>query len=112
MRMSAIVKVSGLITMPALPEAIPVPFCRKAYWPVSMAKRDGVQVAAEQCATHAGTLDDELALLVVHGILHVLGHDHAAADDAAAMRGREAALLRDLHWHGAPPVGFRHDHAD
>ena len=26
---------------------------------------------------HAGTYDDELALLVVHGILHVLGHDHA-----------------------------------
>ena len=24
-----------------------------------------------------GTVDDELALLVVHGILHVLGHDHA-----------------------------------
>src|SRR4051794_38086723 len=30
-------------------------------------------VAAEQAATHAGTTDDELALLVVHGVLHVLG---------------------------------------
>ena len=28
-------------------------------------------VAASQFADHAGTLDDELALLVVHGILHV-----------------------------------------
>ena len=34
-------------------------------------------VAAEQASSHAGTLDDELALLVVHGILHVVGHDHA-----------------------------------
>ena len=34
-------------------------------------------VAAEQAPSHAGTLDDELALLVVHGVLHVLGHDHA-----------------------------------
>ena len=32
-------------------------------------------VAAAQAPEHAGTLDDELALLVVHGILHVLGHD-------------------------------------
>ena len=34
-------------------------------------------VAADQAPAHAGTLDDELALLVVHGVLHVLGHDHA-----------------------------------
>ena len=36
-------------------------------------------VARAQAPTHAGTLDDELALLVVHGVLHVLGHDHAEA---------------------------------
>ena len=43
-------------------------------------------VAAGQFAEHAGTLDDELALLVVHGILHVLGHDHAEPDETALMR--------------------------
>ena len=43
-------------------------------------------VAADQAPTHAGTLDDELALLVVHGVLHVLGHDHAEPDEAALMR--------------------------
>ena len=43
-------------------------------------------VAADQAAEHAGTLDDELALLVVHGILHVLGHDHAEPDETAVMR--------------------------
>ena len=56
-------------------------------------------------AAHAGTLDDELALLVVHGVLHVLGHDHAAADDAAAMRVRELALLQRHHWRGAVHPG-------
>jgi len=56
-------------------------------------------------------LDDELALLVVHGVLHVLGHDHVDAADATAMRERERALLRAHHWHGAAPIGFRQEHA-
>jgi len=68
-------------------------------------------VAARQAPTHAGTLDDELALLVVHGVLHVLGHDHAGDDDTARMRDRERALLEALHWHGPAPAGFRQDHA-
>ena len=33
-------------------------------------------VAARNAPTHAGSYDDELALLVVHGVLHVLGMDH------------------------------------
>jgi probable rRNA maturation factor len=67
-------------------------------------------VAAVQFPEHAGTLDDELALLVVHGVLHVLGHDHAAPDEAALMRGREVALLVEHHWRGPAPAGFRQTH--
>jgi len=66
-------------------------------------------VAARQAPDHAGTVDDELALLVVHGILHVLGHDHAEAAPAAAMRERELALLEAHHWHGPAPAGFRQE---
>lgn len=66
-------------------------------------------VAAANASTHAGTLDDELALLIVHGVLHVLGHDHAAPDDMARMRGRELAHLAALHWNGPAPAGFRQD---
>lgn len=51
------------------------------------------EVAAAQAAEHAGTFDDELALLVVHGTLHVLGWDHAEPDEALAMQQREAELL-------------------
>ena len=40
---------------------------------------------------------DELALLVVHGTLHVLGHDHAGAADEATMRARERDLLARFH---------------
>lgn len=67
-------------------------------------------VAAAQFADHAGTLDDELGLLVVHGILHVLGHDHAEPDETALMRACELDLLERFHWHGAAPSGFRQTH--
>lgn len=66
-------------------------------------------VAAANAPAHAGTLDDELALLVVHGVLHVLGHDHAASDDTARMRDRELDHLTALHWNGPAPAGFRQD---
>ena len=66
-------------------------------------------VAQLQAAEHAGALDDELALLVVHGILHVLGYDHDQPDETAAMRGRELALLEAHHWNGPAPTGFRQD---
>lgn len=68
-------------------------------------------VAAAQCADHAGTLDDELALLVVHGVLHVLGHDHADDGERARMQARERELLEAHHWHGPAPARFRQDHA-
>lgn len=67
-------------------------------------------VAADQAAGHAGTLDDELALLVVHGVLHVLGHDHAEPGETAVMRERELDLLQRHHWAGPAPVGFRQAH--
>ena len=54
-------------------------------------------VAARQAPEHAGSYDDELALLVVHGVLHVLGMDHAEAGEAAAMQARERELLDRYH---------------
>lgn len=54
--------------------------------------------AAEQAPAHAGaghdgSLGDELALLVVHGVLHVLGYDHQSDSDATVMQARERQLL-------------------
>lgn len=66
-------------------------------------------VAAAQAPEHAGTLDDELALLVVHGVLHVLGYDHDEPAALATMRARELALLEAFHWHGPAPAGFRQE---
>jgi probable rRNA maturation factor len=63
-------------------------------------------VAAANAPEHAGSVDDELALLVVHGVLHVLGHDHAEVDETAHMRARERSVLEACHWHGPAPASF------
>ena len=44
-------------------------------------------------ASAAIPFDDELALLVVHGVLHLLDYDHAEAEEATVMRRREQELL-------------------
>ena len=46
---------------------------------------------------HDGSVEDELALLVVHGVLHLLGMDHAEDDEAEAMETRERELLEKFH---------------
>ncbi|HVV37464.1 MAG TPA: rRNA maturation RNase YbeY [Acidimicrobiales bacterium] len=54
-------------------------------------------VAARNAPEHAGTYDDEIALLLVHGILHLLGMDHIEEADAEKMEARERELLAEFH---------------
>jgi probable rRNA maturation factor len=54
-------------------------------------------VARRNAPDHAGTYDDEMALLVVHGILHILGMDHVDNEEAEAMEQRERELLELFH---------------
>jgi probable rRNA maturation factor len=39
------------------------------------------------------SLRDELRLLIVHGVLHLLGYDHATPDDEARMWARQDEIL-------------------
>jgi probable rRNA maturation factor len=55
------------------------------------------EVAWRQAPEHAGNYDDELALLLVHGILHLLGMDHDDDQEAAAMEALEQQLLASHH---------------
>ena len=55
---------------------------------------------------------EELARVVIHGVLHVLGHDHAQPDQAERMRARERELLEAHHWGGPAPGAFRQEHAE
>jgi probable rRNA maturation factor len=54
-------------------------------------------VARSNATDHGWSVDDEIALLVVHGVLHVLGHDHAEPNEEAHMKQREQALLAAHH---------------
>ena len=51
--------------------------------------------ARDQAATAGHGLDDELHLLTVHGVLHLLGYDHAEADEEREMFGLQAQLLSE-----------------
>jgi len=54
-------------------------------------------VAHRNAPEHAGTYDDEVALLLVHGLLHLLGMDHDDPDEAEAMEDKERGLLSRHH---------------
>jgi probable rRNA maturation factor len=48
-----------------------------------------VETAARQAAERRRGLDDELTRLMVHGLCHVLGHDHEADEEARVMAAEE-----------------------
>jgi probable rRNA maturation factor len=55
---------------------------------------------AQRQATQAGHgTNDEVDLLTVHGILHLLGYDHAEPEEHREMFGLQARLLAE--WQGA-----------
>jgi len=51
------------------------------------------QVVASNAAAADVDFGDELALMVVHGILHLLGYDHHVDEEAEHMEERERTLL-------------------
>ncbi len=60
-----------------------------------------VERAQAQSLTHP--LEDELRLLVVHGVLHLLGHDHTDQAQKAAMWDIQREVLRSLGCEGVMP---------
>jgi probable rRNA maturation factor len=54
--------------------------------------------AERQAAEHGRAVDHELAHLLIHGILHILGYDHYLPEEERAMRAREEALLAERLW--------------
>jgi len=57
------------------------------------------EVAEVQAEEYGHTVEEELNLLLVHGVLHLLGYDHQLDSDAGVMQARERALL--IAWDAA-----------
>lgn len=51
------------------------------------------EMAVQQAHRHGYPAEDEIALYLVHGILHLLGYDDRKKGDAKKMHQRERALL-------------------
>ena len=62
-------------------------------------------VAARNAVEHGVSETDELALLVVHGLLHLLGMDHEAEAEAQVMERLERDLLARFHGPGTTVAG-------
>ena len=62
-------------------------------------------LAVRQADEHHVTAEEELALLVVHGVLHLLGHDHEEPGDEARMQQLERQVLAGFFGATAPAGG-------
>lgn len=49
--------------------------------------------AEEQAKEQGHSTEQELTLLIIHGILHLLGYDHEKPEEEAKMKAREKELL-------------------
>lgn len=68
-------------------------------------------MTAAQAEANGLSVEEEAAHLLVHGILHLLGHDHVLSDDEETMRAREDAILMDIIGrpvHGTEPMAPSH----
>jgi probable rRNA maturation factor len=65
-------------------------------------------VCARESLAQGKPLEDHLAHLTVHGVLHLLGYDHQAHAEAEAMEEMERAILERL---GVPDPYARDEHA-
>lgn len=52
-----------------------------------------LETASRQAKSYGHSLDKEIALLVAHGILHLLGYDHLKKKDKELMRKKEKEIL-------------------
>lgn len=65
------------------------------------------EFAADQATAAGHTLGQELALLTVHGVLHLLGYDHGEPEEEKEMFALQRKLLED--WVDAEVAGYRRD---
>ena len=60
---------------------------------MTLAEDPVFDVAARQTREFGTTFEEEISLLLVHGLLHLCGYDHIEDDEAEVMEKREAEIL-------------------
>jgi len=55
-----------------------------------------VETAQRQAAENAKSLESEIDMLLVHGLLHLLGYDHAEPEEERVMFARQDEFLKGL----------------
>ncbi|KAL1552386.1 endoribonuclease YBEY, chloroplastic-like [Salvia divinorum] len=69
-----------------------------------------VETAAQQAEERGHTLIDEIRILMVHGLLHLLGFDHELSDEAKKeMENEEELMLKGLGWKGKGLIHSAYD---
>lgn len=53
-----------------------------------------VETARRQAAEQGHSLDHEMDVLLAHGLLHLLGYDHEAPEEASRMLSRQEEVLK------------------
>lgn len=96
-------KATNVLSFPAEPETTP---------PGAPAPLGDVVIAYETVAREAAeaerTIPQHLAHMIVHGVLHLLGHDHEEDQDAVVMERLEVAVLAAL----GVPDPYREEQGD
>ncbi|GMI97963.1 YbeY endoribonuclease [Hibiscus trionum] len=69
-----------------------------------------IETAARQAEERGHTLIDEIRILMVHGLLHLLGFDHEISEDAEEeMEKEEEFVLKNLGWKGKGLIRSAYD---
>lgn len=88
-------KPTDVLSFPGPPDGAPLP-------PGETRMLGDIALGYETAAADAASLSREAAFhvshLIVHGYLHLLGHDHIAPEDAAVMEPLETTIMADLGW--------------
>lgn len=54
--------------------------------------------AVVQAEEHQHSIKEEITILVIHGVLHLLDYDHDQPEKEQNMRNREAEILSNIRW--------------
>jgi probable rRNA maturation factor len=65
-----------------------------------------LEQASIQAKERSIPFTQELSLLLVHGILHLLGYDHIKEDEAEIMEAKERKILSDVNVEWSPNFGY------